>query len=109
LSPLRYVFEQLAIQDTRKMESPETVKPRALTAESDDRRKDRLRRRKERERERRASYKTAERREVRLSKRRERDRTRRAARSADQRQAVLQQRRERLASETTQEREACSK
>jgi len=44
---LRYVFEQLAIQDTRKMESPETVKPRALTAESDDRRKDRLRRRKE--------------------------------------------------------------
>ena len=42
----------LAIQDTRKMESPETVKPRALTAESDDRRKDRLRRRKECERER---------------------------------------------------------
>ena len=49
----------LAIQNTRKMESPETVKPRAFTAESDDGRKDRLRRRSgERERERRASETT---------------------------------------------------
>ena len=35
LSSLHYVFDQLA----RKMQSPESVKPRPLTVESDDRRK----------------------------------------------------------------------
>ena len=75
------------------LESPESVKPRPLTTESDNRRKDRLCHRKEHEREHRASE-MAEQREIRLSKQRETDKPHRAARSADQRQAVLQQRRE---------------
>ena len=79
----------------------------------EDRRRARLSRRKQRERDRRASE-SAEQRESRLARRRARDRARRASQSEtlEDREARLQQlsrlQRQRLASETLEEREGCS-
>ena len=67
--------------------NPREEAPWGHGLESDERREHRLRRRKERERERRASE-TAEQREVRLRIRRERDRARRASQSVEGREAL---------------------
>ncbi len=72
--------------------------------ESTGNREERLRRRRERERARRASE-TADQRHERLRVRRERDRARRAARTAADRAVLLQQRRLRLSTESSEERE----
>ena len=89
-----------------KMESQSNASPRRVP-ESAGNRDDRLRRRREQERARRASE-TAEQREERLpwQTRRIRDRASRAAQNAVQRAAVTQQRRYRLSTESSEEREA---
>ena len=89
-------------------DSPRPRSQSPLT-ESQRRREDRLRKRRERERNNRASE-SAEEREVRLRRRRERERARRASETAEQRQSRLQQlttnQQQRLESETPEQRES---
>ena len=80
-------------------------------SETPEEREKRLSRRRERQRARRGSHsaeatETAEQREQRLSRRRDRERARRASHSAEARDTLLQTRRHRLDSETSEERQA---
>ena len=80
-------------------------------SETPEEREKRLSRRRERQRAMRASHsaeatETAEQRQQRLSRRRDRERARRASHSAEARDTLLQTRRDRLDSETSEERQA---
>ena len=76
-----------------------------MNKERDEKKEERLQRRREQARTRLAKE-TAEQKEERLRKRRLRDRARRAVQSSTDREEILQQRRSRLADETPESREA---